>query len=230
VDIENLLDRRAGGHERALRPAMTAWLNGIGESEAWFAAQGPFDWTTPEGPASGDISPAWGMIAANLQQSFTKVDGALLTLSLQSGYSLSLKLQAAAEQEVDALSIDVRRGWEWLKEQAGPYAPQSAEAAARFEIHGEGPLLTASVHMPQEEVEEQIRKQLLQRTEQLKARANGSGPNAAEPRDAAAAQPNPRPSRRAGIRIEGLAPKPPQAGIRIEGLRPKAIEAPTKEP
>jgi hypothetical protein len=119
----------------------------------------------------------------------------------------------------------VRRGWEWLKEQAGPYAPQSAEAAARFEISGEGRLLTASVHMPQEEVEEQIRKQLLQRAEQLKAGRNEPEPGVRP----TPAQPNPRPAPRAGIRIEGLEAKPPQADIRIEGLRPRAIEAPTKQ-
>jgi hypothetical protein len=203
VDIENLLDRRAAGHQRGLSPAMAEWLGAAGELEAWFAAQGPFDWSTPEGTASGGISPAWSMIAATLKQTFAKVDGALLTLSLQSGYSLSLKLNALTEPEVETLEADVRRGWEWLQEQAGAYAPQSAEAAGRFAIHREGRLLTASIYMSQQEVEEQIRKQLLQRAEQLKGVPNreeapgepGPGP--------ATGQPNPGPGRGGGVGREG---------------------------
>jgi hypothetical protein len=217
VDIENLLDRRAAGHERALRPAMTEWLNAAGESEAWFAAQGPFDWSTPAGAASAAVSPAWRMIAATLRQTFAKADGALLTLSLQSGYSLSLKLNAVAEQEGDALAAEVRRGWEWLKEQAGgAFAPHFSGTAERFEIRREGRLLSATIHMSQQEVEEQIRKQLLRRAEQLKATQNGEESPREPDAGAAPAQPNPSPGR--------------QSGIRIEGLEPATIEAPTKKP
>jgi len=209
VDIENLLDRRAAGHERALSPGMKDWLSGRGESEAWLAAQGPFDWSTREGAAPVGVASAWGMIAAALKQTFTKVDGGLVTLSLQSGYSLSLQLSAISEQDVDALAADVRRGWEWLREQTGAYAPPSTDG---FAIKWEGRLLTASIHMPQEEVEERIREELLKRAEQLKA---GQSEKEAGP-SPSPAQPKANPGRRDGIRIDGLEPKP--------------ADAPTKQP
>jgi hypothetical protein len=197
VDLENLLDRRAGVGDRPLNATMAQWVAELGDSHFWVAAQGPFDWPAGQSPDASETPPQfWQLAAAALKETFAKIDGVGLGLHLASGLTFSLKLGARTGENAEAFAETLRGLWRKVEEEAA--ARPELQVRDRLHVSQEGNFVTASVIVPQEDLEQQVRSQLAKRAHQLKSMEAAGG----EP---AAVREAPAPRRRSsGIRIDGL--------------------------
>jgi hypothetical protein len=198
VDLENLLDRRAGVGDRPLNATMAQWAGELGDSHFWFAARGPFDWPAGESRDAAKTPPQfWQMAAATLKETFAKIDGVGLGLHLASGLTFSLKLGARTVEDAQAFAETLRGLWQKVEEETAT-GPERTQARDRLHVSQQETFVTASIIVPQEALEEQVRSQLVKRADQPKRMEPAPG----EPPAVLEA---PAPGRRSGgIRIDGL--------------------------
>ena len=216
VDLENLLDRRAGVGDRPLNANMAQWAGQLGDSHFWFAARGPFDWPAGEIPDAARTPPQfWQLAAAALKETFGKIDGAGLGLHLASGLAFSLKVDARSGEDAQGFAETLRGLWRKVEEEteAGPARTQGRD---RLHVSQEGRLVTASLIVPQEDLEQQVRSHLAKQENQRKS----------DPRKSVEPAGNEPAGGVPPAVLEAPAPRRRSGGIRIDGLGSGPVEIP----
>jgi hypothetical protein len=195
---------------------MAQWAGELGDSHFWFAARGPFDWPAGEIPDAARTPPQfWQLAAAALKETFGKIDGAGLGLHLASGLAFSLKLDARTGEDAQGFAETLRGLWRKVEEEteAGPARTQGRD---RLHVSQEGRLVTASLIVPQEDLEQQVRSQLAKQGNQRKS----------DPRKRMEPAGNEPAGGGPPAVLEAPAPRRRSSGIRIDGLGSGPVEIP----
>jgi len=197
------IDRHRKGTPAALSPAMQGWIDRLGRYHLWVAARGPFNTPSPAEPGP----------AAMAASAASKMEGFGLGLLLESEVSLAVELESASDQDAKQL-YEMVQGLLALGRMSRQRDQKQAEPGAfdlleNLKLTNTGRLVSASLSIPQRELNRQLRAKLEQSQQAEPALEAGLY---AENPQAAAVRPPPR--------------KRPSNSIRVYGLNPRAVEYP----
>jgi hypothetical protein len=197
------IDRHRKGTPASLNPVMQGWIDRLGRYQLWVAARGPF-----HAPAAEEPGPA-----AMAASAASKLGGFGLGILLESDVSLSVELESTSDADAKQL-YEMAQGMLALGRMSQQREQAQGESSAfdlfeNLKLTSAGRLVSASLTIPQRELNKQLRAKLEQREQEepvIEAQVH------AENTKAAAVRPAPR--------------RRPSNSIRVYGLQPRALEYP----
>lgn len=194
-DVRQAVDRRAMATQSVFDAGMQNSIGRLSRNHLWLATRGPFQ--DAMGGAGGGMVPP---------DTVSKIVGLGLGVFLGRDVDLTLELSSVSDQDAKQL-YDMANGFLALMK-AGDNPPETTAMLNSLQLQQDGPMLAASVRIP----EAQIRQQMAEKMGQYQDGGVAPGqPAGGAQQDA----PPPPPAKRR------------DGGIRIFGLEEEPVEVPT---